>query len=112
MPRAAGERNPEGEKGQERCRRVVGVKPNGERGALDRDQRSKVGSRTATVSRIRPGDRGKVRSGWLIRPLTSRVEIHRMRKAEFTSSSGSVRALSVIANKELGNAGRLETASG
>jgi hypothetical protein len=59
-----------------------------------------------TVSRIRPGDRGKVGSGWLIRPLSSQVEIDLARQAKFTSSSGGVRAPSVNAKKELGNAER------
>jgi hypothetical protein len=54
------------------------------------------------VSRIRPGDRGKVGSGWLTRPLSSQIEIHLARLAEFTSSSGGVRAPSVNAKKELG----------
>jgi hypothetical protein len=63
------------------------------------------------VSRIRPGDRGKVGSGWLTRPLRQQAETRLKLEAEFTSSSGSVRALSVNANKELGGQERLETAS-
>jgi hypothetical protein len=59
-----------------------------------------------TVSRIRPGDRGKVGSGWLTRLLSGWIEKHLARQAGFTSSSGGVRAPSVNAKKELGNAER------
>jgi hypothetical protein len=54
-----------------------------------------------TVSRILPGDRGKVGSGWLTGPLSSRVEIHLMRQAGFTSSSGGVRTPSVMRTRNL-----------
>ena len=53
------------------------------------------------VSRIIPGDWGKAESGWLARPL---LRLHRkVRRAEagFTSSSGSVRALSVTRKRNL-----------
>ena len=55
-----------------------------------------------SVSRIRPGDRGKVGSGWLTRPLRQQDEIRLKLEAGFTSSSGGVRAPSVNAKKELG----------
>ena len=47
------------------------------------------------VSRIIPGDWGKVESGWLAWPLLRPHRKVQRAEAEFTSSSGSVRALSV-----------------
>lgn len=52
------------------------------------------------ASRIIPGDWGKVESGWLAQLLQDQTE-RLSAEAEFTSSSGSVRALSVNAKKEL-----------
>ena len=55
---------------------------------------------TPAVSRIIPGDWGKVRAGWLLLLL---LRLHRKvgrAEAGFTSSSGNVRALSVI--REIG----------
>jgi hypothetical protein len=65
----------------------------------------------ASVSRIRPGDRGKAGSGWLTRPLLRRVEKHLDRKAGFTSSSGGVRALPVTRKKGLGDEERSRSRS-
>jgi hypothetical protein len=52
------------------------------------------------TSRILPGDWGKVEPGWLAQLLSEQTERLKA-EAEFTSSSGSVRALSVNAKKEL-----------
>ena len=57
------------------------------------------------VSRIIPGDWGKVESGWLAHPLKSRIARFG-EEAEFTSSSGDVRASSVNAKKGLSDKGR------
>jgi hypothetical protein len=51
------------------------------------------------VSRIIPGDWGKVRAGWLpLLLLTAHRKVGRA-EAGFTSSSGGVRASSVITRK-------------
>jgi hypothetical protein len=55
---------------------------------------------TLNVSRIIPGDWGKVESGWLAQPLF-KPDREVRREAGFTSSSGGVRASSVHAKKEL-----------
>ena len=55
---------------------------------------------TLKVSRIIPGDWGKVESGWLAQPLLKPGRKVRP-EAGFTSSSGSVRALLVNAKKGL-----------
>jgi hypothetical protein len=47
------------------------------------------------VSRIIPGDWGKAESGWLAWPLLRMRRKMQRAEAGFTSSSGSVRALSV-----------------
>ena len=52
------------------------------------------------VSRIIPGDWGKAESGWLAWPLLRRIARF-VAEAEFTSSSGSVRALSVTRKRNL-----------
>ena len=59
------------------------------------------------VSRIIPGDWGKVESGWLAQPLKSRI-VRFGEEAGFTSSSGGVRAPSVYAKKGLSDEERLE----
>ena len=61
------------------------------------------------VSRIIPGDWGKIGSGWLARSLSSADRKVRMAEAVFTSSSGGVRTPS-NANEELGGKERLEAA--
>ena len=60
------------------------------------------------VSRIIPGDWGKAESGWLARPLLSRIARFGM-EAEFISSSDTFARVS-NAKKELGGKERLETA--
>ena len=55
------------------------------------------------LSRIIPGDWGKVESGWLVQPLLSTDRKAGVAEAGFTSSSGSVRALPVNAKKGLRN---------
>jgi len=62
------------------------------------------------VPRIIPGDWGKAGSGWLIRPLQEAGRKVCEAEAEFTSSSGGVRAPS-NANEELGGKERLEAVS-
>jgi hypothetical protein len=62
------------------------------------------------VSRIIPGDWGKVGPGWLARPLLRRGRKIPIAEAGFTSSSGGVRASSVNAKKGLSGEGRLEAA--
>ena len=58
------------------------------------------------VSRIRPGDWGKVESGWWAQLLWQASLQGEVEEAGFTGSSGSVRALSVYAKKELSDEGR------
>jgi hypothetical protein len=53
------------------------------------------------VSRIIPGDWGKVESGWLAWPLSSPDRKVRGAEAGFTSSSGGVRAPSVTRKRNL-----------
>jgi hypothetical protein len=53
------------------------------------------------VSRIIPGDWGKAESGWLAWPLLRLYRTVRRAEAGFTSSSGSVRALSVTRKRNL-----------
>jgi hypothetical protein len=53
------------------------------------------------VSRIIPGDWGKVESGWLVQPLSSPDRKVRGAEAEFTSSSGDVRASPVTRTRNL-----------
>ena len=61
--------------------------------------------------RMIPGDWGKIGPGWLAPSLSSAGRKARGAEAEFTSSSGGVRAPSVNAKKELGGQKRAETAS-
>ena len=56
---------------------------------------------TLEVSKIIPGDWGKVKSGWLAEPLISPDRKVGMAEAEFTSSSGGVRAPSVTRSRNL-----------
>jgi hypothetical protein len=56
---------------------------------------------TPEVSRIIPGDWGKVESGWLAEPLINPGRKVGIAEAEFTSSSGGVRAPSVTRNRNL-----------
>jgi hypothetical protein len=58
------------------------------------------------VSRIIPGDWGKVESGWLTWPLLKRIERFVV-EAAFTSSSGTFARAN--ANEGLGGEERLET---
>lgn len=65
------------------------------------ERSAKDARRAQDVPRIIPGDWGMVEPGWFgATPLSLSREIQRP-EAGFTSSSGSVRALSVNAKKEL-----------
>jgi hypothetical protein len=67
---------------------------------IERTKRAAAGNSKAVRFRIIPGDWGKVGSGWLTRLLKNRSASSG--EAEFTSSSGGVRAPS-NANEGLGS---------
>ncbi len=71
----------------------------------ERRQAGPINRLALIVFRILPGDWGKVESGWWAQPLWQAWPQCRAEEAGFTSSSGSVRALSVNAKKELSGEG-------
>lgn len=74
---------------------------------FERTERAAVDERKSQLSSvIIPGDRGKVGPGWLVRLLITAGRKAGRAEAEFTSSSGGVRALPVNAIKEHGSQAR------
>src|SRR5690349_13409735 len=72
------------------------------RSSLKEQRRAVIDERKlSNVSRIIPGDWGKAESGWLAWPLLRLCRKAQRSEAEFTSSSGSVRALSVTRKRNL-----------